>query len=1424
MNRTLLLSIAFACCCLIPLGIQAQSCPTSGGFATGTGAITAVTGDSSCFDRAFSHGDNVTLSGLIIGNIYTVSTCGEANPSNHPSPVNSYIGIWNAAGTVFVTEALGGSCGDGDDERVTFTAAATSHLVVLRTETCVSGFALHDLCILNEGPSAPAGPEMDVTGNGNSIADGDVSPSSTDHTNFGTIPECTGTIVRTFTITNFGTAILNLSGAPRVQVSGANAADFTVTTQPAATVAIAGSTTFQVTFDPSAVGIRNATLSIANDDADENPYDFAIRGSGSPDNIAPAITVCPSNQIGFVGASCNIQLPNFSGLATATDNCPGPITFTQSPSAGTTVSGAGTNITVSLVATDASMNSSSGTCSFTFTTQDTTSPTAVCQNISIQIGGSGIVSISASDVNGGSTDNCSLGAISASPTSFTCTELGLNNVTLTVNDGSGNQSTCVAVVTVQDTTSPDIICPGQQTGAVDANCQISLPDFTSLANSSDDCDPSPTVTQSPTIGSTISGAGTTTLITLTANDASGNTGTCTFNFVTEDTTAPSVTCPGNQTVIVDNNCQIVLADYRGMATIVDNCDPTPASFQNPPAGTTLTSTGVPQTIKIYGGDFSSNGDSCTLDIIFQDTTRPSITCPGNQTLVADANCSATLANYIAQTTAADNCDANPSIIQFPPSGATLLGTGSSINVTMTATDASSNAGTCSFQVTLQDQTAPNLVCPPNQNISANSNCQGIVPFFNPQLSDNCDAFPSLVQSPPGGTPVSGVGSTATVNLTATDASNNVSNCSVVVTVVDNTAPTMVCPSNQTVFVNANCSATLQDYSSQTNSTDNCSASVTVTQSPASGQTLTGGNNIQVTMMGTDGFNNSSSCSFTVIVQDTIRPTLTCPANQTLQANANCSATIADYRPMATTADNCTANPVLVQTPGSGTVVTSPGTQTLTITSTDGFSNSTSCTFTVTVQDTVSPTINCPAPQTLTLDANCQAAMTNYIPTTTSGDNCTTNPTVTQVPLPGTTISGSGSQLVTLTADDGNGNTSSCSITVTVFDLMAPVVTCPPAVNLIANPNCAGNIPSLTGGATVSDNCTAQNTLTQSPISGTAITGSGTITTVVLTAVDSAGNTDTCHVTVTLTDTISPVISGCPANVVITPTSLDCNPTATWTPPLATDACGTSLSGTHQPGDNFPVGVTTVTYTATDSSGNTAVCSFTVTVNSPQLDNVITVSDPNPCEGDTVTLTATLGSTFSWSTSATTSSITVTQSGTFWVDLTDASNCTGRDSVDVTFLPAPAPVIVQTGSDLCASATFTTYQWFLNGTLIPGATGNCFSPTASGNYTLVVTGSNGCEGESAVFMYVGTEEAMAAQGFEVFPNPTRDYITVRMEQPLLTAGEVVVYDLRGRVVIRSAFDRIDSSIRLDLSDITDGTYLLEIKSEGYNARTRVIRMR
>ena len=120
-------------------------------------------------------------------------------------------------------------------------------------------------------------PEINIKGSGINISNGDSTPSTSDNTNFGSTNVSGSVLSNTFTIENLGNADLTIGS---ITFSGTNAADFSVTSAPAATVSSSGSTSFIVTFDPSGSGTRTAVISIPNNDSDENPYTFALQGSG----------------------------------------------------------------------------------------------------------------------------------------------------------------------------------------------------------------------------------------------------------------------------------------------------------------------------------------------------------------------------------------------------------------------------------------------------------------------------------------------------------------------------------------------------------------------------------------------------------------------------------------------------------------------------------------------------------------------------------------------------------------------------------------------------------------------------------------------------------------------------------------------------------------------------------------------------------------------------------------------------------------------------------------------------------------------------------------------------------------------------------------------------------------------------------------
>ncbi|MFD1184659.1 IPT/TIG domain-containing protein, partial [Pontibacter rugosus] len=122
----------------------------------------------------------------------------------------------------------------------------------------------------------------------------------------------------TFTIENLGSDILSLSGNPRVAIAGANAGEFAVDlTNTASTVAAGSATTFNVTFAPTSFSSKTASISIASNDTDENPYVINLTGTG--DYLTPAISAINPTS-GYVGSVVTITGSNFSNVTGITFN------------------------------------------------------------------------------------------------------------------------------------------------------------------------------------------------------------------------------------------------------------------------------------------------------------------------------------------------------------------------------------------------------------------------------------------------------------------------------------------------------------------------------------------------------------------------------------------------------------------------------------------------------------------------------------------------------------------------------------------------------------------------------------------------------------------------------------------------------------------------------------------------------------------------------------------------------------------------------------------------------------------------------------------------------------------------------------------------------------------------------------------------
>lgn len=370
-------------------------------------------------------------------------------------------------------------------------------------------------------------------------------------------------------------------------------------------------------------------------------------------------------------------------------------------------------------------------------------------------------------------------------------------------------------------------------------------------------------------------------------------------------------------------------------------------------------------------------------------------------------------------------------------------------------------------------------------------------------------------------------------------------------------------------------------------TDNSGQAPTITFTPPAGNFAIGATS--VTVRATDGAGNYSEATFSVTVNDTEQPTLSTPSNISQVTDAG-QATAAIAFPAPVTADNSGVAPIVTFTPPAGNFPL--GATSVTVRSTDGAGNFTEATFSVTVSDEEPPQINPPADIAVSTDPGSATAVVSYSATAT--DNSGLTPTISYEPPSGTAFP-IGVTTVTVTAmtDDSDNGSSTDTFTVTVTDDEAPVIVAPANIVVVA--------PTGQDGANVSfviptpmDNSGGAVTVVPTHASGSFFPVG--VTTVTITATDPSQNSVAASFTVTVNDAEGPVISNMPADITVNTDVGQNFATVSWTAPTATDNVpGVVLTSTHAPGDQFPLGTTNVTYTATDANSNVATASFVVTV-------------------------------------------------------------------------------------------------------------------------------------------------------------------------------------------------------------------------------------
>ena len=754
-------------------------------------------------------------------------------------------------------------------------------------------------------------------------------------------------------------------------------------------------------------------------------------------------------------------------------------------------------------------------------------------------------------------------------------------------------------------TAPTITCPANITTNNAAGICGQVVTFAASATGS----PAPIITYSQNSGTTFP-VGTNT-VNCTASNVCGTTN-CTFNVIV-NAQPPVITCPADVFTNTDLGQCTVSNVVIGTATATDDCEV--ATLVSDAPGDLTFSMGTNRVVwtatNIYG-----NQSTCTQLVIVVNIEPPTISgCPTNLTvscatdvpapdissIVATDNCSAVTVSWLSDTISNQTCPNRYTVLRI-----------------YQATDASGNSATCTQTITVDDETAPVITSNPADTTVS---CAAAVPTADDtavSATDNCGGAVTVTHD---ADVISGQSCANRYSISrtyhATDACGNTSSITQTITVNDTTGPVLSgVPSATTVSCDAVPGATT------VTATDDCDGSVTVSFN----EVRTDGNcpnnySLTRTWTATDACGNTSSATQTLTVHDTTGPVL---SGQGADASIESLATPVFSAPAAT--DNCDAAPVLSFSDATNQLCSSAYKVTRTWTATDACGNvSAPVSQTITVGDATPPTISCPADVLTNTDLGLCTVSNVVIGTATATNNSGGHVTVIN-DAPGTFPTGTNA--VVWTATDGCGNSSSCTQQVIVVDNEPPTISgCP--TNLTVS--CAGSVPVPDiSSVTATDNCSA---VTVSWLSDTITNQTCPNRYTVLRAyqaTDASGNSATCTQTITVADETAPTITASPANTTVSCASAV--PAADDSAVSATANCGDAVTVTHDAdvisaqscANRYNI---SRTYHVTDSCGNSASVTQTITVNDttgPVL-NGVPSDAPASCDAvpaATATVTAT----------------------------------------------------------------------------------------------------------------------------------------------------------------------------------------------------------
>ena len=822
--------------------------------------------------------------------------------------------------------------------------------------------------------------------------------------------------------------------------------------------------------------------------------------------------------------------------------------------------------TVILTVTDNNGNSS--TCTANVTIEDNVLPTALCNDITVQLDANGMVTINTAEIDNGSSDACGVFNLELSDSDFNCNDVGSNSVLLTVSDNNGNNATCFSSVTVQDNIAPLASC-NDITVQLDANglTNISTSDIDNGSN--DACSLNSLNLDETEFDCNDVGSNT---VVLTVTDNNGNSSTCTANVDVEDNVDPEARCDDitiqlstlGAASITTGDIDDGSSDACGISSLSLN----ETDFDCNDVGSNI--------VVLTVTDNNGNSSTCTANVEVEDNIDPEARCD-DLTVQLNAFGAASITTGDINDGSSDVCGISSLSLNETDFDCGDVG---SNTVVLTVTDNNGNSSTCTANVEVEDNVDPEAKC---DDITVQLSALGEASITTGDIDDgSTDACGiNILSLNETDFDCGDVGSN-TVVLIVTDNNGNSSTCSANVEVEDNVDPEARCD-DISIQLNTLGAASITTGDIDDGSSDACGISSLSLNETEFDCNDVGSNTAVLTV--TDNNGNSSTCTANVEVEDNIDPEARCD-DLTVQLNAFGAASITTGDINDGSSDVCGISSLsLNETDFDCNDV---GSNTVVLTVTDNNNNSTTCTANVEVEDNVNPEARCDD-ITVQLSALGEASITTGDIDDGSSDACG----ISSLSLNETDFDCNdvGSNTVVLTVTDNNNNSTTCTANVEVEDNVNPEARCD---DITVQLSVLGEASITTGD--IDDGSSDACGLSSLSLNVTDFdcddVGSNTV---ILTVTDNNNNSTTCTANVEVEDNIDPE-ARCDDLTIQLSALGEASITTGDINDGSSDVCGiSSLSLDETDFDCSDVGSNTIVLTVTDNNGNSSTCRADVEV-------------------------------------------------------------------------------------------------------------------------------------------------------------------------------------------------------------------------------------